>query len=380
MGKLILQNLSKTYPNGVQAVRNFNLEIEDGEFIVFVGPSGCGKTTTLRMIAGLETITSGELTLVKNTLKDGIIKTETEVLNNKAPKDRDMAMVFQNYALYAHMSVYHNMAFSLTLRKEKPDIIHERVMEAARILELIPYLNRKPRALSGGQRQRVALGRAIVRKPECFLLDEPLSNLDAKLRGSMRKELTALHRLLKVTMIYVTHDQVEAMTLADRIVVMKDGDIQQIGTAKEIYDNPINIFVGSFIGTPPMNFIEGILAEDGYFHFCDQKVKVASDMFENLKLKNYLGKPLIMGVRPEQFLVGESSFKKYPNAIVHLHAEVVELLGAELLIHSSIQGRDIMAKVSVSDDIKSHNDYQVAIDMKYVHFFDKETTMRVSEL
>lgn len=379
MGKLILQDLNKIYPNGIHAVRDFNLVIEDGEFIVFVGPSGCGKTTTLRMIAGLENITSGVLTLEKNIEKDGIIKTEAEILNNKAPKDRDMAMVFQNYALYAHMSVYHNMAFSLTLRKEKPDMIHERVMEAARILELVPYLNRKPRALSGGQRQRVALGRAIVRKPECFLLDEPLSNLDAKLRGSMRKELKALHRLLKVTMIYVTHDQVEAMTLADRIVVMKDGDIQQIGTAKEIYDNPVNLFVGSFIGTPPMNFIEGTLEKDGYFYFSEQKIKVTPETFARLKMKDYLGKTLIMGVRPEQFLIGENNFKQYPDAIVSLYAEVVELLGPELLIHSNLQGRDLMAKVSVSDDIKSHQNYQVAVDMRRVHFFDKETTARVSE-
>ena len=379
MGKLILKDLNKVFPNGVRAVCDFNLEIENGEFIVLVGPSGCGKTTTLRMIAGLENITSGTLTLEKYVEKNGNTEITTEVLNNKAPKDRDMAMVFQNYALYAHMSVYHNMAFSLTLRKEKSDIIHKRVMEAAQILELVPYLNRKPRALSGGQRQRVALGRAIVRKPECFLLDEPLSNLDAKLRGSMRKELTKLHQLLGITMVYVTHDQIEAMTLADRIVVMKDGYIQQIGTAKEIYDNPINLFVGSFIGTPPMNFIDGTLEANGYFRFEDQRVKLIDECFNDLKKKGYVGKKMVMGVRPEQFLIEKNDFIKYPEAIIELHAEVVELLGSELLIHSSLQNRDLMTKVVVTDAIKAHTDYKVAINMNHVHFFDKETTMRVSE-
>ena len=236
-----LKNVEKIYPNGVQAVHDFNLEVESGEFIVLVGPSGCGKSTTLRMIAGLEEISSGTM------MMDG------KVVNDLAPKDRDIAMVFQNYALYSHMTVYHNMAFSMVLRRENSDLIHERVMWAADLLGLTPYLNRRPANLSGGQRQRVALGRAIVRDPKIFLLDEPLSNLDAKLRNSMRKELKTLQNRLQATMIYVTHDQIEALTLADRIVILKDGWVQQVGTPYEVYHDPANLFVASFMGLPPMN-------------------------------------------------------------------------------------------------------------------------------
>ena len=244
---VILKDVNKVYPNGFHAVFDFNIEIEKGEFIVLAGPSGCGKSTTLRMIAGLEDVSTGDLIINGNRV------------NNVAPKDRDIAMVFQNYALYAHMTVYHNMAFSLTIRKVDPVEIHQRVMQAAEILGLVPYLNRFPKQLSGGQRQRVACGRAIVRDPVVFLLDEPLSNLDAKLRGTMRKELMQLHDRLNATFVYVTHDQIEALTLATRIVVMKDGYVQQIATPKEMFDNPENLFVAGFIGTPPMNFYNGVI-------------------------------------------------------------------------------------------------------------------------
>jgi multiple sugar transport system ATP-binding protein len=364
MSKIELQNINKVFPNGVKAVSDFNLSIDDGEFIVLVGPSGCGKTTTLRMIAGLESISGGVLTLGE------------KVLNNSAPKDRDMAMVFQNYALYSHMSVYHNMAFSLTLRKENSDIIHERVLRAAKILELTPYLNRKPRALSGGQRQRVALGRAIVRDPECFLLDEPLSNLDAKLRGTMRKELVKLHGLLKTTMIYVTHDQTEAMTLGDRIVVMKDGIVQQIATPQIIYDYPVNLFVAGFIGTPPMNFIDGVIKDDGYFYFENQKIKICKAHIDGIK--SSFNKPVVMGVRPENFLIDEESSVNHCDSLVMLKSEVIELLGSEILIHATLKDNKVIAKVKRNDNIKSHEDFQIAINMDRVHFFDKYTTERLN--
>lgn len=265
MKDVILKNVNKIYPNGVQAVFDFNIEIERGEFIVLAGPSGCGKSTTLRMIAGLEEISSGDLII------------NGKRVNDVAPRDRDIAMVFQNYALYAHMTVYHNLAFSLMIRKVDADEIHRRVMNAAEILGLVPYLNRKPKQLSGGQRQRVAVGRAIVRNPIVFLLDEPLSNLDAKLRGTMRKELMILHNKLNATFIYVTHDQIEALTLASRIVVMADGRVQQIATPKEMFDNPENLFVAGFIGTPPMNFYNGIVSEDGYFVQFDKKAEQQLD-------------------------------------------------------------------------------------------------------
>ncbi len=365
MGKIILKDVNKIYPNGVQAVYDFNLEIEDGEFIVLVGPSGCGKTTTLRMIAGLESITSG------------IVSQNGVILNNMAPKDRDMSMVFQNYALYSHMTVYHNMAFSLTLRKEDADLIHERVMKAAKILELEPYLNRKPKALSGGQRQRVALGRAIVREPKCFLLDEPLSNLDAKLRGSMRKELLKLHDLLKITMIYVTHDQIEAMTLATRIVVMKDGKIQQIGTPKEIYQLPSNMFVAGFIGTPPMNFINGILDDNGYFNFNNQKIRINEKLFLELKEKAYLNKEVVLGIRPEHFIFDPKGFS---DRSIELEVDVFELLGSEALIYTKINNRDITIKVNDTTNILGpHSKIRVAVITDNAHFFDIKSEMRIND-
>ena len=296
---VILKDVNKVYPNGFHAVYDFNIEIEKGEFIVLAGPSGCGKSTTLRMIAGLEEISSGDLII------------NGKRVNDVAPKDRDIAMVFQNYALYAHMTVYHNLAFSLTIRKVDPVEIHTRVMKAAEILGLTPYLNRKPKQLSGGQRQRVACGRAIVRDPVVFLLDEPLSNLDAKLRGSMRKELMLLHDRLNATFVYVTHDQIEALTLATRIVVMKDGYVQQIATPKEMYDNPANIFVAGFIGTPPMNFYQGNVSKDGkYFeHVSGTKFALTEQQIE--ALKEYKEKEVVMASRPDYVYVDDASLKKY---------------------------------------------------------------------
>ena len=284
MATVTLTNLNKVYDGNVHAVVDFNLKVKDKEFIVFVGPSGCGKTTTLRMIAGLEEITSGELRI------------DDEIVNDVAPKDRNIAMVFQSYALYPHMTVYDNMAFGLKLRKFARDEIDRRVKHAAGILGLNQYLDRRPKALSGGQRQRVALGRAIVRDAKVFLMDEPLSNLDAKLRVQMRAEIIKITESLGITTIYVTHDQIEAMTMASRIVVMKDGYIQQVGAPKEIYDYPYNIFVGGFIGTPPMNFIEGVVNNDGYFTSGDYKIKVPEGKLAIIKQNRFFGKQIVMGI------------------------------------------------------------------------------------
>jgi multiple sugar transport system ATP-binding protein len=286
MAELKLDHIYKIYDNNVTAVKDFNLHIEDKEFIVFVGPSGCGKSTTLRMIAGLEDISKGDF------LIDG------KRVNDVQPKDRDIAMVFQNYALYPHMTVYDNMAFGLKLRKFDKAEIDRRVKDAARILGLEEYLTRKPKALSGGQRQRVALGRAIVRDAKVFLMDEPLSNLDAKLRVAMRSEISKLHHRLQTTTIYVTHDQTEAMTMATRLVVMKDGIIQQVGTPKEVYDRPENVFVGGFIGSPAMNFVSGKV-EDGHFNLGSKKVAIPEGKMKTLRDNGYVGKEVILGVRPE---------------------------------------------------------------------------------
>lgn len=367
MATMALKNINKIYPNGVQAVFDFNIDIKDGEFIVFVGPSGCGKSTTLRMIAGLEEITSGELMI--DELK----------VNDVAPKDRDIAMVFQNYALYAHMTVYHNMAFSLTLRKEDSDKIHERVMWAAHILGLVPYLNRKPRELSGGQRQRVALGRAIVRDPKVFLLDEPLSNLDAKLRGQMRKELKELHHRLGSTMIYVTHDQIEALTLADRIVVMRDGYIQQIASPEELYAKPNNLFVANFIGTPPMNFFDSSIDENGNIHINDIKVDIReSKMYEVLKNKGYFGKPIILGVRPENITIERPCNcpmdKGYKTVV-----QVYELLGSDALVHFNIGEKNVMAKIDARIMMHRGEDALFHFDINHIYYFDKETEVCIYE-
>lgn len=361
---VILKDVNKVYPNGFHAVYDFNIEIEKGEFIVLAGPSGCGKSTTLRMIAGLEEISSGDLII------------NGKRVNNVAPKDRDIAMVFQNYALYAHMTVYHNMAFSLTIRKVDPVEIHARVMKAADILGLVPYLNRKPKQLSGGQRQRVACGRAIVRDPVVFLLDEPLSNLDAKLRGTMRKELMQLHERLNATFVYVTHDQIEALTLATRIVVMKDGYVQQIATPKEMFDKPENLFVAGFIGTPPMNFANGTIdANCEYFeHVSGNKLKLTEHQ-SNI-LANYAGKQVIMASRSEYIYIDEESLKKNQYSKFTIDVDYSEFLGAYNLVYGLYGDEKIIAKVYSRDEIKDEK-IEACFDMEKVHFFDIETTKRV---
>ena len=365
MATLDLKHLDKVYPNGVQAVFDFNLSIKDREFIVFVGPSGCGKSTTLRMIAGLEEITAGELYI------------DDLLVNDVAPKDRNIAMVFQSYALYPHMSVYDNMAFGLKIRKMPKNEIDTKVKEAASILGLLPYLDRKPKALSGGQRQRVALGRAIVRNAKVFLMDEPLSNLDAKLRVQMRGELIKLHNRINTTTIYVTHDQIEAMTMATRIVVMKDGYIQQVGAPKEIYDYPNNMFVAGFIGTPPMNFIEGVVNKDGNFVAGDHKLEVPAGKLAIVKQHNFFGKPIVLGIRPEDIHDDKLVLKTYPNSILKIEVDVAELLGAETNIYTAINGSNICASVDARADIKIGDKLELALDMNKCHFFDPETDQRL---
>jgi multiple sugar transport system ATP-binding protein len=365
MSTLYLKDINKVYPNGVQAVFDFTLKIKDKEFIVFVGPSGCGKSTTLRMIAGLEEITAGELYI------------DDELVNDKAPKDRNIAMVFQSYALYPHMTVYDNMAFGLKLRKVPKDVINEKVTEAAEILGLVPYLKRKPKALSGGQRQRVALGRAIVRNAKVFLMDEPLSNLDAKLRVQMRGELIKLHNKIETTTIYVTHDQIEAMTMATRIVVMRDGYIMQVGTPKDIYDNPNNIFVAGFIGTPPMNFIHGTVDAKGLFTAGQHTLQIPDDKFEIVKENRMIGKEIILGIRPEDIHDNEAVMQTYPNSILELTVDVAELLGAETNIYTAVNDDNICASVDARADIHIGNKIKLALDMNKCHFFDPETEQRL---
>ena len=377
MASVLFKHIYKRYPGGVTAVSDFCLEVKDKEFIILVGPSGCGKTTTLRMIAGLEEITDGELFI------------DNECVNDKAPKDRDIAMVFQNYALYPHMTVFDNMAFGLKLRKIRKDEIKRRVEEAARILDISHLLDRRPKALSGGQKQRVALGRAIVREPKVFLLDEPLSNLDAKLRASMRSELTKLHQRLKTTFLYVTHDQVEAMTMATRIVVMKDGLIQQVDTPQNLYDYPCNIFVAGFIGTPQMNFLTGTLVQpkgtnDVWFEFAEGKAKfkIPADKYEDGQLKDYIGKEVIVGVRPELLHDEAGAAERFPDAIIDAYVEFTELMGAEIYLYLDIakkEGDDLddavsmIARVSSRSKSKAGDNLKIAIDTSCIHIFDKET-------
>ena len=362
MATVTLKNINKVYDGNVHAVIDFNLHVKDKEFIVFVGPSGCGKTTTLRMIAGLEEITSGELRI------------DDDVVNDVAPKDRNIAMVFQSYALYPHMTVYDNMAFGLKLRKVSREEIERRVNEAAEILGLKPLLQRRPKALSGGQRQRVALGRAIVRDAKVFLMDEPLSNLDAKLRVQMRTEITKITQRLGITTIYVTHDQTEAMTMASRIVVMKDGYIQQIGAPKEIYDFPENRFVAGFIGSPAMNFIEGKVLETGEFFVGDHKlgmhkIKVPQKMFEVLKEQNQIEKPIVLGIRPEDIHDEFSKFEGYDDFKLEYKIDVCELLGYESLVYTQLSGQPIVAKVAARTDISMGDTISLAFDMNKCHFF-----------
>ena len=351
MAQLNLEHLEKVYDNNVQAVFDFNLDVKDGELVVLVGPSGCGKSTTLRMVAGLEDITSGRLLL------DG------KDVTGAPAKERDMAMVFQNYALYGHMTVYENMAFSLTLRKENPNVIHRKVLAAAEILDLTAQLQKKPAQLSGGQRQRVAMGRSIVRNPRVFLFDEPLSNLDAKLRGATRKEIMLLHKRLNATMLYVTHDQIEALTLADRIVCMSMGRVQQVGTPLELYDRPANVFVASFIGLPPMNFFSVRVGEDRLTGSCFT-LPLSED--EKNTLRAYAGREITLGIRPENTAPGGDFKIKVTNN---------ENLGMNTLVHGHLgekgQGEHIICKLRGWCDYKKGDVASVSCVQK--HFFDAET-------
>src|SRR5882724_3813804 len=357
MAKVLLKDLNKSYDGGVRAVKNVNLEINDHEFVVLVGPSGCGKTTTLRMVAGLEDITSGEISI------DG------KVVNNLPPMDRDIAMVFQNYALYPHMSVYQNMAFGLRMRKfEKPEIAR-RVKQAAEVLGIEPLLERRPRQLSGGQRQRVALGRAIVRNPRVFLFDEPLSNLDAALRVQMRVELKRLHERLETTAIYVTHDQVEAMTLGDRVVVMKDGVVQQVGEPLELYGRPFNRFVAGFIGSPAMNFVDvGIQGGDGSLTAQGTGIRLAIPPSNSARLGPYKGQRVTLGIRPEDLHIAAGGDQG--GYVFDAVVDVVEPLGSEILLDVKAGPNNLVARVEPTVRLKVHDSVRLAVNPDRLHFFD----------
>ncbi|MEJ9230550.1 sn-glycerol-3-phosphate ABC transporter ATP-binding protein UgpC [Peribacillus butanolivorans] len=364
MAELVLDHIFKVYDKKETAVKDFNLRVADKEFIVFVGPSGCGKSTTLRMIAGLEDISKGDLYI------DG------KRVNDVPPKDRDIAMVFQNYALYPHMSVYDNMAFGLKLRKTPKMEIKQRVNDAAKILGLEDLLNRKPKALSGGQRQRVALGRAIVRDAKVFLMDEPLSNLDAKLRVQMRAEIAKLHKRLDTTTIYVTHDQTEAMTMATRLVVMKDGIIQQVGAPKDVYEKPVNVFVGGFIGSPAMNFFTGTLKE-GFIKIGEQTLEVPELKMNTLRDQGYIGKEIILGIRPEDFHNEGAYIKESPNTTFTAQVDVAELMGAEIMLYSTFAGQDFVARIDAKNIIQAGDNIELALNMNKAHFFDKGSEQRI---
>ncbi len=366
MASVSLQHIYKIYQGGVQAVSDFCLDIEDKEFIVLVGPSGCGKSTTLRMVAGLEEISDGELFI------------GDRLVNDVAPKDRDIAMVFQNYALYPHMTVFDNMAYGLKLRKTPKDEIRRRVEEAARILDISHLLERKPKALSGGQRQRVALGRAIVREPKVFLFDEPLSNLDAKLRVAMRTEITKLHNRLQTTFIYVTHDQTEAMTMASRIVVMKDGIMQQVDTPQNLYDYPINEFVAGFIGSPQMNFFNVTLQREGQdvvAVFGNNRIVVPNEKVRKFNDESVIGKEVVMGIRPEDIDDSEEALQKFPQAVIDVTVEVTEQMGSETYLYLTTSGKDgnIIARVDPRTASRADQKIRVAFDVSRLHFFDKDT-------
>ena len=369
MGTLSFTNINKVYPNGFHAVKDFNLEVADKEFIIFVGPSGCGKTTTLRMVAGLEEISSGELSI------DG------RVINDVEPKDRDIAMVFQNYALYPHMTVYDNMAFGLKLRKVPKAEIDKMVHEAAKILDLEPLLDRKPKALSGGQRQRVAMGRAIVRNPQVFLMDEPLSNLDAKLRGQMRIELSKLHQRLGTTIIYVTHDQVEAMTLGTRIVVMNAGIVQQVDTPQALYDTPNNLFVAGFIGSPQMNFLDAVVSVEGdnaVLDLGESKITLSGDKAKKLIDGGYDGKTVVMGIRPEDVYDDEAVIAANPGTTIESTVRVYELLGAEVYLYFDYAGANFTARVKPTTTARTGDTVKLALEPSKIHVFDKETEMAIT--
>ncbi len=364
MASVKLKNIYKKYPGGVTAVNDFNLDIQDKEFIVLVGPSGCGKSTTLRMIAGLEEITSGEL------LIDG------KLVNDIAPKDRDIAMVFQNYALYPHMTVFENMAFGLKLRKTPKGEIKKRVQEAARILEIEHLLDRSIKALSGGQRQRVALGRAIVREPKVFLMDEPLSNLDAKLRALMRTEIIKLHQRLQTTVIYVTHDQTEAMTMGSRIVVMKDGYIQQVESPQVLYEKPVNMFVAGFIGSPQMNFAVARVEQEGEavrLRMGRWTVKLPERKAKVLVEYGYVDKEVVLGVRPEHVHDEAIYLEQFNDCVVESSIDVVELLGSESLIYFTLEGTNFISRVKPRHNLYVGDTMKFAINPEKVHVFDKET-------
>ncbi len=374
MAGLSLRGIYKKYPGGFVAVTDVNLEIRDKEFIILVGPSGCGKSTTLRMIAGLEEISEGELYI------------GDRLVNDVAPKDRDIAMVFQNYALYPHMTVFENMAFGLKLRKVPKDEIARKVEEAARILDLSHLLDRKPKAMSGGQRQRVALGRAIVRSPKVFLLDEPLSNLDAKLRAQMRTEISKLHKKLGTTFIYVTHDQTEAMTMGDRIVVMKDGFIQQVDSPQGLYEAPVNKFVAGFLGSPQMNFIDAVLRKDEMQQYV---VEFGSEDSKNSKgvkyeiivpqsksvpeLERYVNKEVILGIRPENVHDEPMYINSATTGLINCNVEITEMMGAETYLYLLCEGISLTARVSPRSTARPGDDIQVALDPNKIHLFDKET-------
>ncbi len=374
MANLSCRSIYKKYPGGVVAVSDFNLEIRDKEFIILVGPSGCGKSTTLRMIAGLEDISEGELYI------------GDRLVNDIAPKDRDIAMVFQNYALYPHMTVFENMAFGLKLRKVAKDEITRKVEEAARILDIAHLLDRKPKALSGGQRQRVALGRAIVREPQVFLLDEPLSNLDAKLRAQMRTEISKLHQKLGTTFIYVTHDQTEAMTMGDRIVVMKDGYVQQVDSPQNLYESPVNQFVAGFMGSPQMNFVDSYLrkingkytVEFGYDYANEfgKKfyVELPESKVDEAVLSSYIDKEVIMGIRPENIHDEEMFLSTATTGIVDANVEITEMMGAETYLYLIVADHvNLTARVDPRSKAKALDDIKVGLDPNKIHLFDRET-------
>ncbi len=364
MSSLKLNGIYKRYAGGVTAVSDFTLDIEDKEFIILVGPSGCGKSTTLRMIAGLEEISEGELYI------------GDKLVNEIPPKDRDIAMVFQSYALYPHMTVFDNMAFGLKLRKVPKDEIKRRVEEASKILEIDHLLDRKPKALSGGQRQRVALGRAIVRDPKVFLLDEPLSNLDAKLRAQMRTELSKLHLKLQTTFIYVTHDQIEAMTMGDRIVVMKDGLIQQVAAPQVLYETPDNLFVACFIGSPQMNTCTVKLVDEGghtYVTFGKTKLLLPDAKGRSPEVMAYIGKEVIMGIRPECIHDEEVYVSQMTDSLASANIEVTEMMGSETFLYFKVDGNNFTAKVSPRSTARPNDVITVAFDTNKVHLFDKET-------
>jgi multiple sugar transport system ATP-binding protein len=368
MSTLSLKHIYKVYPGDVTAVKDFNLEIADKEFIVFVGPSGCGKSTTLRMVAGLEEISEGELYI------------DNELVNDVAPKDRDISMVFQSYALYPHMTVFDNMAFALKLRKMPKEEIQKKVTEAAKILDIEYLLDRKPKALSGGQRQRVALGRAIVREPKVFLMDEPLSNLDAKLRVQMRTEISKLHKRLQSTFIYVTHDQTEAMTMGSRIVVMKDGIVQQVDSPQVVHDHPANLFVAGFIGSPQMNFIHSKIEKEGsklYFSFKDDKITISPEKSKILEDKGYVGKEIIVGVRPEDLDYDEEFIATHKDSVFSCTLEVKELMGAESYLYIDKEGKSLVVRVNGSSQLELGSTIKIAMHSQKMHFFDIETELTI---